>query len=158
MTHKFTPLQRTVIDYIIAVNEEAPLPDIALFMQAIEGGFEPKKPFTLYMPTASKVLLYVAEARANTSASPRAEFNRRCEALKKPLVEIARFISELSEENYLRVEVKQHRGEPEDPAWRTHWRRYEAFYMPEMKPLIFACSVRVTPKLKLYKLAELVHS
>jgi hypothetical protein len=29
--------------------------------------------------------------------------------------------------------------------------------MPELRPLLFACSVRVIPKLKLYKLAELVY-
>jgi hypothetical protein len=76
-----------MIRYIITANEEEePLEsEVTRFMRAFEGGFERGMAFTLYMPNATRILLYVAEEGANSSAGPRAEFNRQCEAIKKPL-------------------------------------------------------------------------
>jgi hypothetical protein len=144
-----------MIRYIIAANEEEELPesDVTRFMRAFEGGFERGMAFTLYMPNATRVLLYVAEEGANSSAGPRAEFNSQCEAIKKPLVEIAGFIHELAQENYVKTVAR--RGTTEFPKdYGAHWRRYEAFFMDELLLLRFVCSVELTPKFKLYNLAK----
>jgi hypothetical protein len=119
-------------------------------MRAFEGGFSPAMPFTLFMPTANKVVLYVAEEGANDSADRRAEFNKRCETLKKPLVEIANCIIDLVNNDYLRVIMKHERVEL-PPNYGTHWRRYETFYGTEIDALRFVCSAWLVPKRKLYQ-------
>jgi hypothetical protein len=92
MPRILTHLQRDVIAYILAANEdqEPPTNSATHFMRVFEGGFSPTIPFTLFMPSANRVILYVAEEGANDSADRRSEFSRRCEVLKKPLVQIAR--------------------------------------------------------------------
>jgi hypothetical protein len=105
MPRILTHLQRDVIAYILAANEDQEPPENSAthFMQAFEGGFSSTIPFTLFMPSVNRVILYVAEAGANDSADRRSEFSRRCEVLKKPLVQIANFIIELVDHNYLHV-------------------------------------------------------
>jgi hypothetical protein len=156
--HKIiTQLQKNVITYIIAENEETEPPqnDTAHFMHAFEGGFSPLMPFTLFMPVATKVILYVAEKGANESADPRSVFNKRCEILKKPLIDIADFITDLVQHDYIRIIAKHSKVElPKD--YGAHWRRYEAFYMSELESLLFVCSHILVPKLKLYKLLKLI--
>jgi hypothetical protein len=147
-----THLQRDVIAYILAANEERepPLNSATPYMQAFEGGFFPTMPFTLFMPVVTKVILYVAEAGANDSADKRSECIKRCEIIKKPLMEIANFIIDLVNHDYLRVIVKHERVEL--PAnYGAHWRRYEAFYGPEIDTLRFVCSAWLVPKQKLYR-------
>jgi hypothetical protein len=123
-------------------------------MRAFEGGFFPDMPFTLYMPVVTKVILYVAEAGANDSADKRSEFNKRCEIIKKLLVEIANVIIDLVEHDYLRVITKHERVDL--PAnYGAHWRRYEAFYASEIDALRFVCSAWFIPKLKLYQLKNM---
>jgi hypothetical protein len=152
----FTHLQHDVITYILATNEERepPVNSATPYMQAFEGGFFPDMPFTLFMPTVTKVILYVAEAGANDSADKRSEFNKRCEIIKKPLVEIANFIIDLVEHDYLRVIVKHNTVEP-PPNFGAYWRRYEAFYGTEIDALRFVCSTWLVPKQKLYLLEKL---
>jgi hypothetical protein len=147
--------QKDVIAYILAANEEREphANSTAPFMRAFEGGFSPNMAFTLFMPTANKVILYVAEEGANDSADRRSEFNKRCEALKKPLMEIANFIIELAKHDYLRVILKHERGEL-PPNYGAHWRRYETFYGTEIDALRFVCSAWLVPKRKLYRLEK----
>jgi hypothetical protein len=147
-----THSQQDVIACILASNEECEPPEnsAAPFMRAFEGGFSPAMPFTLFMPSANKVILYVAEEGANDSADRRSEFNKRCEALKKPLMEIANFIIDLANHDYLRVIVKHERVEL-PPNYGAHWRRYEAFYGTEIDALGFVCSAWFVPKRKLYR-------
>jgi hypothetical protein len=95
----------------------------------------------------------VAEEGANDSADRRSEFNKRCETLKKPLMEIANFIIDLANHDYLRVIVKHERVEL-PPNYGAHWRRYEAFYGTEIDALGFVCSAWFVPKLKLYRLEK----
>ncbi|MDR3171111.1 MAG: hypothetical protein LBU17_05695 [Treponema sp.] len=151
-----TQLQKQVITYIISENEEteAPQNDVAHFMRAFEGGFSSRRPFTLFMPLATKVILYVAEEGANESADRRSEFNKRCEALKKPLVDTANFIIELVHHDYVRI-IAKHSDVKLPKNYGAHWRRYEAFYMEELEPLRFVCSNWLVPKLKLYRLLKL---
>jgi hypothetical protein len=148
-----THLQRDVIAYILALNEERepPANSATPYMQAFEGGFFPTMPFTLFMPVVTKVILYVAEEGANDSADKRSEFNKRCEIIKKPLMEIASFIIDLVEHDYLRVIAKHERVEL-PPNYGAHWRRYEAFYASELDALRFVYSAWLVPKLKLYQL------
>jgi hypothetical protein len=150
-----THLQRDVINYILAVNEELepPANSATPYMQAFEGGFFPTMPFTLFMPVVTKVILYMAEERANEGADRRSEFNKRCEIIKKPLMEIAGFVINLVEHDYLRVIVKQERVEL-PPNYGARWRRYEAFYASEIDALRFVCSAWLVPKRKLYRLEK----
>jgi hypothetical protein len=151
-----THLQKDVISYILAENEvrEPPENSAAHFMRAFQGGFFPTMPFTLFMPVTTKVILYVAEEGAHDSADRRSEFNKRCEALKKPLVETANFIIDLMNHDYLRVIMKHDKIEL-PPNYGAHWRRYEAFYASEMDALSFVCSAWLIPRLKLYRLAKI---
>ena len=156
MSKILTHLQRDVISYILASNEERepPVNSATPYMQAFEGGFFPTMPFTLFMPVVTKVILYVAEAGANESADKRSEFNKRCEIIKKPLVGIANFIIDMVEHDYLRVITKHERVDL--PAnYGAHWRRYEAFYASEIDALRFVCSAWLVPKRKLYRFEKL---
>jgi hypothetical protein len=156
MPRILTHLQRDVIACILAANEEreAPENNAAHLMRAFEGGFLPTMPFTLFMPVVNKVILYVAEERANDSVDRRSEFNKRCETLKKPLVDTARFIVDLANHDYLRVIARHERVEL-PPNYGARWRRYEAFYASEIDALCFACSAWFVPKLKLYRLVTI---
>jgi hypothetical protein len=150
-----THLQHDVIAYILAVNEEREPAEnsVAHFMRAFEGGFFPTMPFTLFMPVGNKVILYMAEEGANNGADRRSEFNKRCEMLKKPLVDTARFIIELMDHDYLRVIVKEKKAEL-PLNYGAQWRRYEAFHASEIDALGFVCSNWLVPKLKLYRLQK----
>jgi hypothetical protein len=150
-----TGLQKEVITYIISENEETEHPnnDVVHFMRAFEGGFSSMMPFTLFMPVSTKVILYVAEEGANESADRRSEFNKRCEALKKPLIDTANCIIDLVQHDYIRI-ITKHSNEELPRNYGAHWRRYEAFYMSELEPLLFVCSHWLVPKLKLYKLLK----
>ena len=151
-----TRLQRDVISYILSSNEERELPvnSAAPYMQAFEGEFSPRLLFTLFMPNASKVILYMAEDGANDSADKRSEFNKRREIIKKPLVGIANFIIDMVEHDYLRVITKHERADL--PAnYGTRWRRCEAFYASEIGALRFMCSAWLAPKLKLSQLKNM---
>jgi hypothetical protein len=152
MPRILTHLQHDVIACILAANEdqEPPVNSAAHFMQAFEGGFSPAMPFTLFMPSVNRVILYVAEEGANDSADRRTEFNKRCETLKKPLVEIANFIIKLVEHNYLHV-ITRHDKIDLPPNYGAHWRRYETFYGTEIDALRFVCSAWLVPKRKLYR-------
>jgi hypothetical protein len=150
-----THLQRDIIAYILASNEERepPMNSATHFMRAFEGGFFPDMPFTLFMPTMNRVILYVAEEGASDRADRRELFNKRCEALKKPLLDTADFIVELVSHDYLRVIPKT--AKLELPAnYGAHWRRYEAFYASESDALRFVCSAWLVPKRKLYRLEK----
>jgi hypothetical protein len=145
-------LQQDVIACILAANEEREPPENSAvhLMRAFEGGFLPTMPFTLFMPVVNKVILYVAEEGANDSADRRSEFNKRCEALKKPLVNTAHFIVDLVNHDYLRVIARHERVEL-PPNYGVRWRRYEAFYASEIDALHFVCSAWLVPKQKLYQ-------
>jgi hypothetical protein len=152
----FTPLQKSVIEYIIAENENLEPPDneITGYMRAFEGGFSREKQFTCFLPMVTKVQLYVAEERAGYGADRRTEFSKRCEQLKKPLVETARFIEKLETREYIRTLRKPAEPETLPKDYGEHWRRYENFYMNELEPIIFACTSLIIPRLKLYKYWE----
>jgi hypothetical protein len=152
MSKILTRLQHDVITYILAINEERdpPMNSATHFMRAFEGGFFPDMPFTLFMPTLNRVILYVAEEGASDRADRREFFNKRCETLKKPLLDTADFIVELVNHDYLRVIPKT--AKVELPAnYGTRWRRYEAFYASESDALRFVCSAWLVPKRKLYR-------
>jgi hypothetical protein len=155
MTKTLTRLQYDVIAFILAANEdrETPVNSAVHFMQAFEGGFSPLLPFTLFMPNSNKVVLYVAEEGANDSAGRRPEFNKRCEALKRPLIQIANFITDLVDHSYLHV-IARHDKIELPPDYGAYWRRYEAFYGAELDAMRFVCSNWFVPKLKLYRLAK----
>jgi hypothetical protein len=155
MTRILTHLQRDIISCLVAENEGAELPadNAGYILRAFEGGFSPFMPFTLFMPLATKVILYVAEKGANESADKRSEFNKRCEALKKLLISTASFLIDLADHDYLRVIAKHNTVEP-PPNFGAHWRRYEAFYSSELAPLCFVCSNWLIPRMKLYRLAK----
>ncbi|MDR2419160.1 MAG: hypothetical protein LBD79_08900 [Treponema sp.] len=147
-----THLQHDVIAYILASNEERepPINRATPYMRAFEGGFFSDMPFTLFLPTLNRVILYVAEEGASDWADRREFFNKRCEALKKPLLDTADFIVELVNHDYLRVIPKTSKVELH-ANYGTRWRRYEAFYASESDALRFVCSAWLVPKRKLYR-------
>ena len=153
-------LQKHVIDYIIAENEGLSHPDNSVtdYMRAFEGGFFLDKPFTCYMPTTNKVILYVAEEHAGFGTGKRSDFTKQCDALKPILVGTARCIEELEQKGYLRVLLRPREIETFSQDFGKHWRRYENFYMSEIEPLIFACTTIIIPRLKLYKYWEQTHN
>jgi hypothetical protein len=155
MSRILTHLQRDVISCLVAENEgaEPPASNAGHILRAFEGGFSPLMPFTLFMPLATKVILYVAEEGANESADKRSEFNKRCEALKGPLLSTANFLIDLVDHDYLRVIAKHNTVEP-PPNFGARWRRYEAFYSSELASLCFVCSNWLVPRMKLYRLAK----
>jgi hypothetical protein len=65
-------------------------------------------------------------------------------------VEIANFIIDMVEHDYLRVIMKHERVDlPSN--YQVYWRRYEAFYVSEIDALRFVCSAWLVPKQKLYR-------
>jgi hypothetical protein len=152
-------LQKHVIDYIVAENEGLNLPDNSVtdYMRAFEGGFF-DKPFTCYMPTMNKVLLYVAEEQAGFGTGKRSDFTKQCDTVKPLLVGTARCIEELERKGYIRVLIRPRETEHFPQNFGEHWRRYENFYMSEIESLIFACTTIIIPRLKLYKYWEQTHN
>ncbi|MDR3343944.1 MAG: hypothetical protein LBT14_14405 [Treponema sp.] len=157
--HVLTPLQKQIINYIIAENEETESPNtLADYMSAIEGGFNPHKKFTLYLPAANKLVLYEYNKKGTTDWCPRSEFYAECETIKKTLVKIAESIIYLCQDDYVRVFFRN----PKEKTWlpqdyQEHWRAYEMFMKGEVEPLLYVCSIRIVPKLKLYKFWETLH-
>ncbi|MDR2534780.1 MAG: hypothetical protein LBD29_01945 [Treponema sp.] len=158
MVSNLSPLQKEIVSWIIAVNEdnEPPKGDGAYVMQAFQGGFIRGLPYTCFMPVANKVLLYVYEEGANNSLIPRGLFKKNCEPIKKALLEAAYFINDcLMAEDYVRILDK-----PQTAQWieenARFWRRYEDFYPKEIENLKFVCTHWFIPKAKLYKFQKLV--
>lgn len=157
MLSNLSPLQREIVNWIIAVNEEnePPSGDGTHVMEAFQGGFIRGLPYTCFMPVANKVLLYVYEEGANNSLIPRGIFKKNCEPIKKALLEAADFINEqLMAENYVKIVDK-----PQTAQWveknAAFWRRYEDFYPREIESLKFVCTHWFIPKLRLYKFMKL---
>jgi hypothetical protein len=155
-----TSLEKSVIDYIIADNEELPLPDnpadaLTDCMRAIEGGFASDMKFTLHLQTKTKLILYIHDTRANGVWDERSFFYEYCGRIKKQLVGIADCINYLAQNDYVRVLYKSAIGHDINNDMR-YWRRYEQFTPDELESLVYACSIQVVPKLKLYKTVELL--
>jgi hypothetical protein len=161
-TQILTSLEKRVIDYIIADNEELPLQDnpadtLADCMRAIEGGFSSDMKFTLHLQTRNKLILYIHDTRINGAWDERNSFYEYCGRIKKQLVCIADCINYLAQDDYVRVLYKPAIGrEVLSDTDMRHWRRYEQFTPDELESLAYACSIQVVPKLKLYKTLELV--
>ncbi|MDR3170348.1 MAG: hypothetical protein LBU17_01830 [Treponema sp.] len=153
------PLRKQIINYIIAENEEAESSNIlADYMHAIEGGFNPNMKFTLYLPAANKLVMYEYNKKETMQWCSRSEFYTECEKIKKSLVEIAENIIVLCQDNYVRVLFRNPNEKPRLPQdYQEHWRAYEMFMKGELEPLLYVCSIRVVPKLKLYKFWEKLH-
>jgi hypothetical protein len=154
MLTNLSSLQKEIIHWIIAVNEEIePVPwNGAYVMQAFQGGFIHGLPYTCYMPVGNKVLLYVYEEGANNSAIPRVVFKKGCEPIKKALLEAADFINEqLITEDYVKVMDKPQTERFKEELHGAFWRRYEDFFPHEIASLKFVCTHWFIPKLKLYR-------
>jgi hypothetical protein len=159
MLSHLSQLQKEIIHWIIAINEEIepPTGKGAQIMQAFQGGFIRGMPYTCYVPVANKVLLYVYEEGANFAAGPRATFNKKCEPIKKALLEAACFINEqLIVENYVRVIEKPETERFKEDVHGPFWRRFETFFPHEIGSLKFVCTHLFIPKMKLIAIGQQV--
>ncbi|MDR2486126.1 MAG: hypothetical protein LBD55_12140 [Treponema sp.] len=158
MVHAISPLQKEIVNWIIAVNEEGEPPnkDGAHVMRAFQGGFIRSMPYTCYMPVANKVLLYIYEEGANNSPISRAVFKKTCEPIKKLLLEGADFINDLAMEDYVKIMDKSRSEQWIEERHAPFWRRYEDFYPHEIERLTFVCTHWFIPKAKLYRFQKLI--
>jgi hypothetical protein len=99
----------------------------------------------------------VHDTRASGEWDDSRAFYPLCEQIKRQLLPIADCIGFLVQNDFVRVSYKSI-GEQEHPSKDEleHWRKYEQFTMDELDSLLYACSVRIVPKFKLYKAMELV--
>ncbi|MDR3342931.1 MAG: hypothetical protein LBT14_09150 [Treponema sp.] len=153
--HTLSSLERDVINSIIAQNEEWDPPEtIRDYMRAFEGTFEPDMKFTLHTPTVNKLIMYVYEENCDMTGIPRAEFFARCKPIVQTFLAIANFVIYLAEHAYIHVTFNEHKPPALPENYQRCWRRYENFYLSESEPIIYVKSIKIIPKLKLYKLWE----
>jgi hypothetical protein len=139
----FSPLQRQIISYIIAENEEIDEPNpLTPYMRALDGGLMPDMHFTLYVKEESGVTLYVQNTGENE------QYNSGVAAIKKRLIEIADFMGYLVQQGYVKSIPKNQ--DPYSLPIPEHWQRYDDFTPAEGEALTFACSVQLIPRFTLY--------
>jgi hypothetical protein len=119
-------------------------------MRALNGGLEPDMTFTLCNTNTVGLILYMRETKQETPE----QFRAYCVLLKKGLLEIADLIAYLVQESAIRT-IPRNREEP--PNIPEQWRRYTDFTPEERKVLKFAGSVRMIPRLSLYRTWEAMH-
>jgi hypothetical protein len=137
--HLFTPLQHQVISYIIAENEEIDKPNpLVPYMRALSGSLMPDMKFTLYWKEKTGLTLYVQDAGTH--------FRKHCGEIKTKLLEIAACMKYLVQQGYVRA-LKPW-DNPQDPP--DQWQGYTDFSPVEEELLVFACSIQLVPRLKLY--------
>jgi hypothetical protein len=145
-----TSLQRQIIAYIIAENEETEEPNpLTPYMHALGGGLMSDMHFTLCHRKDQKengLILYVQEHAGESSA----HFRERCRGIKKELLLIADFMRYLAQQGYVRI-IKRYSYPPDIPG---HWQKYEDFLPAEAASLSFTCSFILAPRLTLYNFWE----
>jgi hypothetical protein len=148
--YQFTSFQQSIINYLIAENEEIPPPDeLVDLMRAIQGRYEPDMRFTLCNLENNGLILYVLIDEHNPG-----HFKGRCADIKNRLMEIADFIHYLWRKGAVRTIPKEKTESP--PDLPEHWQAYTGFAPAERNLLYFASSVQVVPRLQLYDYWEAV--
>jgi hypothetical protein len=150
---QLTPLEKDIITYLIAENEETDEQfEIAPYMRAFSGEYNKHTPFFLGQPEAGRIILFVQKEQFTNDAVQFTQFTQYGKEIKQHLYTIADFIIYLVQRDYLRTIHKsaQERinGPPDLP---DRWRRYDNFTIAEIKAFTFACSMHFIPRLKLYK-------
>jgi hypothetical protein len=138
-----TPIQRQIIAYIIAENEETEEPNpLTPYMHALSGGLMPDMYFTLYQEKTQKkagLVLYAEEHEGE----PNEHFREHCRMLKDELLVITDFMEYLVQKGYVRI-LERYGYPPDIPR---HWQKYEDFTCAEAASLSFACSSMLVPRL-----------
>ncbi|MDR3170533.1 MAG: hypothetical protein LBU17_02765 [Treponema sp.] len=150
------PFEKDIINYIIAENEETELTNaLSDYMRAIEGGFNQDMKFTLYLPAANHLMMYEYNVKKHVDWCSRHAFYGECEKTKHVLVKVAQSIIYLCQDDYVRVLFRSLNDQARLPQdYQEHWRAYEIFMQDELESLLYVCSIRIVPKLKLYKFWE----
>jgi hypothetical protein len=150
-----TPTEQSVIDYIISENEETETSNpVTPYMRALNSEFEPAMPFTLHLEIQN-LILYVQDGAFVYNTLK--EFNAGCGDIKQSLCSIAEFIRYLVQEEYLRSIYKNPTALIFPVDVLDRWMQYTDFTVSEKEVLLFTCSFRVVPRLKLYKSWETMH-
>jgi hypothetical protein len=146
-----TSLRQRVIRYFCAKDKDPSDEALAAYFHAFEGGFD-NAPFTLYVPLANKLVLYVYEENCGYLGGTRRGFNDKCRKILEALTEIAGVLADLAGNGYLTLEYseKGHGGLP--AGYTRNWRRYENIFPDESEALLYIMSVKITPAEKLYRL------
>jgi hypothetical protein len=148
-----TSLWQRIIRYFCAKDKNMKTADelLAACFHAFEGGFE-NVPFTLYAPSANKLVLYVYEENCDYLGGPRRVFNDKCRKIVEVLTEIAGVLTDLAGNGYLTLEYSE-KGRSGLPAgYARNWRRYENIFPDESEALLHIMSVKITPAEKLCRL------
>jgi hypothetical protein len=141
----FTITQQTIINYIIAENEETEEPNmLSPYIRAIAGRVEPDMRFTLCNTKVAGLILYL-----DTHEESPEQFKTKAAVIKNRLLEIADFILYLIQEDYVRTMLKEQSQFPPDIP--EQWQPYKEFTLAEQKALVFTGSMQVIPRLKLYE-------
>jgi hypothetical protein len=145
-----TSLQRQIIAYIIAENEEIEEPNpLTPYMHALSGSLIPDMHFTLYRKKNQKkneLIMYVQER----SGEPSEYFRARCKSIKEELLVIADFMGYLAQQRYVRI-IERFSYPLDIPE---HWQKYEDFGPVEAVSLSFTYSSILVPRLTLYNFWE----
>ncbi|MDR3342792.1 MAG: hypothetical protein LBT14_08415 [Treponema sp.] len=153
LLHPLNPLEKDIITYLIAENEETGEQfEIAPYMCAFSGEYSKHTPFFLGQPETGRITLFVQKEQFLNSTVPLTQFTQQCKEIKQRLYNIADFIIYLTQGDYVRTihkSAQEHMDCPPDvPDW---WRRYDDFTLVENKAFTFVCSMHFIPRLKLYK-------
>ena len=154
--HLLTPLQLSVIDSIIALNEdEQPPQDLEKYIAAFDESLDPSRAFTLHSPAANEInLIYNIEANRSIRWMEKQEFSQLCKRTVHTLVEIADFWQSLASEGYINGEYRDRPRQVIPADQLKNWRRYQGFNPLEMTSLLYGRSIRPIPRLKLYRFWE----
>jgi hypothetical protein len=149
--HPLTLLEKDIIAYLIAENEETGEQfEITPYMRAFSGEYSKHTPFFLVQTEAGPVTLFVQKEQFTNDTGNLTRFTQHGKEIKQQLYTIANCIIYLTERDYLRTIHKsaQERCSPDVP---DRWRRYDDFTGVENKAFTFVCSMHFIPRLKLYK-------
>jgi hypothetical protein len=148
--NSLTSLQRQIIAYIIAENEETEEPNpLTPYMHVLSGSLIPDMHFTLCQKKKQKkngIIMYVQEHSGESSEY----FRERCRSIKEELLVIADFMGYLVQQRYVRI-IERYSYPLDIPE---HWQKYEDFGPVEAAFLSFTCSSILVPRLTLYNLWE----
>ncbi|MDR3333291.1 MAG: hypothetical protein LBT13_00165 [Treponema sp.] len=149
--HPLTPLEKDIITYLIAENEETGEQfEITPYMGAFSGEYSKHTPFFLGQPKSGRIVLFIQKEQSTNVYIT--QFTQHSKELKQRLYNIADFIMYLVQRDYLRTIHKSDKERIDCPLDVTdRWHEYDDFTIAEIKAFTFVSSMHFIPRLKLYK-------